>query len=312
MDDIATLERPTGDSKTPLKLTAPCSSYRRRGRGPLPTASFAQPRTGGRRRLRGHGSGSVGGTWYWNRYPRRSLGFWNRLLTSTSSPGVVRGWDWSERFSAQPEIERWLQYVTDRLDLRKDIPNSTPQSRARISTKRQDRWSITTDKGHVIDAAFLSHLLRQHAVGARSRPFFRDRRRSRAVVPHRTLAEGPGRFGRQARRRGRHRRDGDPGCSNHCRQGRSPDSIRPHSAVRNSDEEPEILRQPIRRRTSRSSAESLSKCRTHSAALRSTSRTSGLRRRRSSAAPVLEEIYQDGFAQVLDRVLRGTLPRPGG
>ena len=181
----------------------------------------------------------------------------------------------------------------DRLDLRKDIEFNTTIKSAQFN-EATDRWSITTDKGHVIDARFLVTCCGLSLSAPLTSPFSGTGDVQGAVVPHRTLAEGPGRFGRQARRRGRHRRDGDPGCSNHCRQGRSPDSIRPYSAVRNSDEEPEIhangwggVQSPEFSQIAQQVPH------TFSGFARSTSRTSGLRRRGRSRA-VLEEIYQDG------------------
>ena len=37
------------------------------------------------------------------------------------SEELYKDWSWSEKFPDQPEIERWMHYVTDRLDLRRDI-----------------------------------------------------------------------------------------------------------------------------------------------------------------------------------------------
>ena len=163
----------------------------------------------------------------------------NRLFTSTSSPrSCTRGGTGANGSPAQPEIERWMHYVADRLDLRKDIQFNTTIKSAHFD-EATDRWTITTDKGQVIDAQFPGHLLR-HVVRAAHVPVPGTGDVQGAVVPHRALAEGPGRFRRQARRRGRHRRHGDPGHSDHCGQGRPPDGVRPHAAIHNTDEEPEI------------------------------------------------------------------------
>lgn len=48
-------------------------------------------------------------------------------LTSISicSEDLYKNWSWSARFPGQPEIERWLGYIADSLDLRRDISFST-------------------------------------------------------------------------------------------------------------------------------------------------------------------------------------------
>ncbi|MFX4717498.1 NAD(P)-binding protein, partial [Acinetobacter baumannii] len=84
-------------------------------------------------RLRGLGftarvyeaGGGVGGTWYWNRYPGARFDSEGHTYQYLFSEELYKGWSWSERFPGQPEIERWLNYVADRLDLKKDIQFET-------------------------------------------------------------------------------------------------------------------------------------------------------------------------------------------
>src|SRR5260370_14311683 len=63
----------------------------------------------------------VGGTWYWNSYPGARFDSEGYIYQYLFSEELYKGWSWSEKFPGQPEIERWLNYVTDRLELRKDI-----------------------------------------------------------------------------------------------------------------------------------------------------------------------------------------------
>ena len=63
----------------------------------------------------------VGGTWYWNRYPGARCDVVSIDYSYTFSEEVYREWSWSERYAQQPEIERYLNWVADRLDLRRDI-----------------------------------------------------------------------------------------------------------------------------------------------------------------------------------------------
>ncbi|MGY3486388.1 acetone monooxygenase [Bradyrhizobium sp. USDA 4011] len=99
------------------------------------------------------GSG-VGGTWYWNRYPGARFDSEGHTYQYLFSEELYKGWSWSERFPGQPEIERWLNYVADRLDLRKDIQFGTTVKSAHFNEATQ-RWLVTTDQGDVIDAQFL-------------------------------------------------------------------------------------------------------------------------------------------------------------
>lgn len=96
----------------------------------------------------------VGGTWYWNRYPGSRFDSEAYIYQYLFSEDLYKGWSWSERFPGQPEIERWLNYVADRLDLRKDIRFSTTITSA-VYNEASGRWTVTTDKGDVIDAQFL-------------------------------------------------------------------------------------------------------------------------------------------------------------
>ncbi|MGF6311398.1 acetone monooxygenase [Bradyrhizobium sp. i1.8.4] len=97
---------------------------------------------------------SVGGTWYWNRYPGARFDSEGHTYQYLFSEELYKGWSWSERFPGQPEIERWLNYVADRLDLRKDIQFGTTVKSAHFNEATQ-RWLVTTDQGDVIDAQFL-------------------------------------------------------------------------------------------------------------------------------------------------------------
>ncbi len=63
----------------------------------------------------------VGGTWYWNRYPGARFDSESYTYGYSFSPELLEEWHWAERFSGQPENERYLNYVADKFDLRRDI-----------------------------------------------------------------------------------------------------------------------------------------------------------------------------------------------
>jgi cation diffusion facilitator CzcD-associated flavoprotein CzcO len=63
----------------------------------------------------------VGGTWYWNRYPGARCDIESIHYSYSFDEDLQREWTWSERYSGQPEILRYLEHVADRFDLRRDI-----------------------------------------------------------------------------------------------------------------------------------------------------------------------------------------------
>ncbi len=96
----------------------------------------------------------VGGTWYWNRYPGAKFDSESYIYQYLFDEELYKGWTWSERFPAQPEIERWMHYITDRLDLRRDILLGTKVTSAEYDAAR-GRWSVRTDRGDTFDTQFL-------------------------------------------------------------------------------------------------------------------------------------------------------------
>lgn len=106
-------------------------------------------------KVRGFEAGSgVGGTWYWNRYPGCRFDSEAYIYQYFFSQDLYNAWSWSERFPGQPEIERWLNFVADRCDLRKEFEFNCTVESAHYNDAT-GRWTITTNKGDVIDTQFL-------------------------------------------------------------------------------------------------------------------------------------------------------------
>ena len=98
--------------------------------------------------------GGVGGTWYWNRYPGCRFDSESYTYGYSFSEELLQEWDWKEHYSGQPENERYLNYVADKFDLRRDI-----QFNARVSSavydERENRWQVQTEDGRRARAQFL-------------------------------------------------------------------------------------------------------------------------------------------------------------
>jgi cation diffusion facilitator CzcD-associated flavoprotein CzcO len=95
----------------------------------------------------------VGGTWFWNRYPGAKFDSEAYIYQYLFSEELYKGWSWSERFPGQPEIERWMHYIAEKLDLRKDIQFDTNIASAHYDENTR-RWKIRTSRGENIDAQY--------------------------------------------------------------------------------------------------------------------------------------------------------------
>jgi len=96
----------------------------------------------------------AGGTWYWNRYPGCRFDSESFSYSYSFSNELLADWDWTERFSPQPETYRYLQHVVDRFDLRQHMAFNSPVTDA-IYDEDANRWEVTTGDGVVRTCRFL-------------------------------------------------------------------------------------------------------------------------------------------------------------
>ena len=100
-------------------------------------------------RVQGFEAGDgVGGTWFWNRYPGARCDSESYYYCYSFSSELAQDWEWSRRYPEQPEIERYLNAVADRFDLRRDLRLSTRVTAAHFDDDG-NRWRVTTDDGEV-------------------------------------------------------------------------------------------------------------------------------------------------------------------
>ena len=98
--------------------------------------------------------GGVGGTWYWNRYPGARCNSESHVYWYTFSPELMREWEWSERYPGQAEILRYLNFVADRFDLKRDIRFNTRVVAASYD-EQANRWQVRTEGGEAYVVKFL-------------------------------------------------------------------------------------------------------------------------------------------------------------
>ena len=63
----------------------------------------------------------VGGTWYWNRYPGARCDISSIEYSYSFSEELHQEWEWSHKYSTQPEILEYANHVADRFHLRDKI-----------------------------------------------------------------------------------------------------------------------------------------------------------------------------------------------
>ena len=110
-------------------------------------------------RKRGHSircyeaASGVGGTWYWNRYPGARVDVESHEYSYSFSEELQQEWVWSEKYAPQAELLRYLNHVTDRFDLRRDIRFDTRVTAAHYD-ESTNRWRLTTSRGETVHATY--------------------------------------------------------------------------------------------------------------------------------------------------------------
>jgi cation diffusion facilitator CzcD-associated flavoprotein CzcO len=110
----------------------------------------------------------VGGTWYWNRYPGARFDSESYTYAYLFSEELFDEWEWHEHFAEQPEIERYLNHVVDRFDLRRHMRFGSKVTSAEYRSS-SGTWAVRTGEGTEHRARYLVA-----ATGVLSVPYFPD------------------------------------------------------------------------------------------------------------------------------------------
>ncbi|MGO3484512.1 MAG: flavin-containing monooxygenase, partial [Cellulosimicrobium funkei] len=110
----------------------------------------------------------IGGTWWANRYPGVRTDSEYLAYAYSFSREVRDEWDWSERYPRGEEIRAYLEFVADRLDLRRDIRLGVAVERAEHSDAT-NLWTLTLADGSRLRATYVVS-----ATGLLSRPLYPD------------------------------------------------------------------------------------------------------------------------------------------
>src|SRR3569623_155533 len=97
---------------------------------------------------------SVGGTWYWNRYPGLHCDVESVQYSYSFDHELEQSWNWKERYASQPEILAYANHVADRFDLRRDISFNT-----RVAAVHHDaaneQWKVRAEDGKELKSRFV-------------------------------------------------------------------------------------------------------------------------------------------------------------
>jgi cation diffusion facilitator CzcD-associated flavoprotein CzcO len=96
----------------------------------------------------------LGGTWYWNRYPGCRFDSESYTYGFSFSKELLDEWHWNERFSGQPENLRYLNYVTDKFDLRRYMQFNC-KVEAAVFDEARDLWRLRISDGRELTARFV-------------------------------------------------------------------------------------------------------------------------------------------------------------
>lgn len=97
---------------------------------------------------------NVGGTWLFNRYPGARCDIESIEYSYSFSDEIQQEWVWTESMPAQPEIESYLNFVADRLDLRRDIQFGTKVV-AMTFDEDAGLWLVRTEAGETFSVPFV-------------------------------------------------------------------------------------------------------------------------------------------------------------
>ncbi|MFI1919947.1 flavin-containing monooxygenase [Nocardia sp. NPDC020380] len=97
---------------------------------------------------------SVGGTWFWNRYPGARCDVESVDYSYSFDEDLQQSWTWTERFAAQPEILSYIDHVADRFDLKQRYRFGQRVTAAHFDDSTST-WTLGTEAGDEYRSRFV-------------------------------------------------------------------------------------------------------------------------------------------------------------
>ena len=108
----------------------------------------------GLRTLAVDGEDGIGGTWWVNRYPGVRTDSEYSYYSFSFSKEVRDEWTWTERYPSGEEVLSYLNFVADRLDLRRDIRLNTRVESA-VYDEDANTWTVHLVGGDTLTTKYL-------------------------------------------------------------------------------------------------------------------------------------------------------------
>ena len=96
----------------------------------------------------------LGGTWYNNRYPGARFDSESYTYSYSFSKEVLDEWHWTERFAPQPETLAYLNFVTDKFELRKYMQFGY-RVESMVFDDVENTWTLQLDDGRQLTTRFI-------------------------------------------------------------------------------------------------------------------------------------------------------------
>ena len=95
-----------------------------------------------------------GGNWYRNRYPGCRVDTESHVYCYTFSEDILQEWNWSERYSSQSEVLKYLNFAVDKMDIRGDYEFGALVTSANYR-ETSNCWIIKLSDGRTESCRFL-------------------------------------------------------------------------------------------------------------------------------------------------------------
>lgn len=100
------------------------------------------------------GSDGIGGTWWINNYPGVRTDSEFHYYSFSFSKEVREEWTWTERYPSGKEVLGYLNFMADRLDLRKDIQLNS-RVEAAVYDDEGQVWTVRLESGEELTTTYL-------------------------------------------------------------------------------------------------------------------------------------------------------------
>lgn len=97
---------------------------------------------------------TVGGTWFWNSYPGARVDIETLEYSYGFMDEIQQEWSWPHRYAMGEDVLRYLEWVADRLDLRRHYDFKI-RVESCVYDAESATWTTTTDTGEQIVSRFV-------------------------------------------------------------------------------------------------------------------------------------------------------------